>query len=349
MVKGFEKLPGVLTLYRRKNDLYAEVRPDQIGQTLLLQTTRATGTAGFGGTVGDPLDDTVFVLHKENDHISLSVPNLRFRAQIGTPEAVSVRRSFAGAYLASYKIEAVRPDPAQAKAIADMKDKDLKAAALEKAATGYLIHIPSLFLTDVSGFTQGLPGFAVDADKTYLKSVQNFPDNLVVTTQFHFAGRTSVPGVDTLTDDRSIPQQIVFNLFALKETGYKPRFYDDRIGYFTEDYQNFDEDTSDDNTRRMIQRWHLVKKDPHAALSEPVTPITFWVDNATPLRYRSAIREGVLSWNGAFEKVGYKNAVRCEVMPADADWDPADMRHNVVRWMSSPARAMRSPSSGTAR
>ena len=60
------------------------------------------------------------------------------------------------------------------------------------------------------------------------------------------------------------------------------------------------------------------------------------MDNATPLRYRSAIQEGVLSWNTAFEKVGYKNAVRCEIMPADADWDPADMRHNVVRWMSSP-------------
>ncbi len=336
VVKGFEKLPGVLTLYRHKNDLYAEVRPDQIGETLLLQATRATGTAGFGGTVGDPLDDTLFVIQKENDHISLAVPNLRFRAHDGTPEAVSVHRSFAGAYLASFKIEAVRPDPKQAQAIAGIKDKDLKAAALEKAALGYLIHIPSLFLTDVPGFTQGLPGFAVDPDKTYLRSVQNFPDNLVVTTQYHFAGRTSVPGVDTLTDDRSIPEQIVYNLFPLKDTGYKPRFYDDRIGYFTEDYQTFDEDISEDNTRRMIQRWRLVKKDPRAPVSEPVHPITFWVDNATPLRYRSAIQEGVLSWNAAFEKVGYRNAVRCEVMPADADWDPADMRHNVIRWMSSP-------------
>ena len=336
VVKGFDKLPGVLTLYRKKNDLYAEIRPDQLGQTLLLQITRATGTAGFGGTVGDPLDDTVFVLQKENDHISLAVPNLRFRAQSGTPEAVSVHRSFAGAYLASFKIEAVRPDPAQAKAIADLKDKDLKAAALDKAATGYLIHIPSLFLTDIPGFTQGLPGFSVDADKTYLKSVQNFPDNLVVTSHYHFAGKTSVPGVDTLTDDRSIPEQIVYNLFALKDTGYKPRFYDDRIGYFTEDYQTFDEDTSDDNARRMIQRWHLVKKDPQATLSEPVKPIKFWVDNATPVRYRMAIQEGVLCWNTAFAKIGYKNAVACEIMPADADWDPADMRHNVIRWMSSP-------------
>lgn len=336
IVKGFDKLPGVLTLYRKKNDLYAEIKPGQLGQTLLLQTTRATGTAGFGGTVGDPIDDTAFVLKKENDHIALAVPNLRFRAQDGTPEAVSVRRSFAGAYLASFKIEAVRPDPAQAKTIAAMKDKDAKAAALDKAAIGYLIHIPTLFLTDVIGFTQGLPGFSIDGDKTYLKSVQNFPDNLVVTTQYHFAGRTNVPGVDTLTDDRSIPEQIVYNLFALKETGYKPRFYDDRIGYFTEDYETFDEDTSDDNTQRMIQRWHLVKKDPRAALSEPVTPITFWVDNATPLRYRSAIQEGVLSWNPVFEKLGFRNAIKCEIMPADADWDPSDMRHNVVRWMSSP-------------
>ena len=147
---------------------------------------------------------------------------------------------------------------------------------------------------------------------------------------------TFAPDTSTLPDERGFAEAVAYNLFPLMDTGYQPRFYDERIGYFTEDYQTFDDDVAPDNARRMILRWHLVKKDPKAAVSEPVKPITFWVDNATPLRYRDAVKEGVLYWNAAFEPLGFKNAVHCEIMPDSADWDPADMSHNVVRWTSSP-------------
>ncbi|MBV9852279.1 MAG: zinc-dependent metalloprotease [Armatimonadetes bacterium] len=337
VVKGFDKIDGVLTLYRKKNDLYAEIKPGQLDKQFLLQATRETGTSGPGGVAGDPLADIVFRLQKANDQIYLVEPNITFRADPKSPEAVSLKRSFAEGYLAAFKIEAIRPAPKEAKDIAAIKDAKAKQDALEKAAVGYLIHIPTLFLADIPNFMQDMRGYAIDAEKTYLKSVKNFPANLIVSTQYVLTGRpTGFFGGDTLADSRGFAEEVAYNLFPLTDTGYKPRFYDERIGYFTEDYQTFDEDVLPDNARRMILRWHLVKKDPKAAISEPVTPITFWVDNATPTRYRDAIREGILYWNAAFEPLGFKDAVRCEIMPDNADWDPGDMSHNVVRWTSSP-------------
>jgi hypothetical protein len=87
--------------------------------------------------------------------------------------------------------------------------------------------------------------------------------------------------------------------------------------------------------RDQISRWNLVKKDPTAAISEPVEPIVFWIENTTPVEYRNTIMEAGLKWNAAFEKAGFKNAVQMKIMPDDATWDPADIRYNVIRWVSS--------------
>ena len=155
----------------------------------LLQATRETGTAGIGGTPGDPLTDIVFKFQKADNQIFLVEPNITFRADPKSPEAASLKRSFTDGYLSAFKIEAIRPDPKQAKAIAALKDAKAKQDALEKAAVGYLIHIPSLFMTDVPDFTQGMRGYTIDAEQTYLKSVKNFPSNLVVNTLYGFTGR----------------------------------------------------------------------------------------------------------------------------------------------------------------
>jgi hypothetical protein len=89
------------------------------------------------------------------------------------------------------------------------------------------------------------------------------------------------------------------------------------------------------NYRDLIHRWHLKKKDPNAALSEPVEPIVWWVENTTPPEYRQTILDAGARWNEAFEKAGFKNAVVMKMMPDDADWDPADLRYNVIRFVSS--------------
>jgi hypothetical protein len=86
----------------------------------------------------------------------------------------------------------------------------------------------------------------------------------------------------------------------------------------------------------LIHRWDLRKKDPNAAVSEPVEPIVWWIENSTPHEWRETIKNAVLEWNKAFEKAGFKNAVQVKIQPDDADWDAGDIRYNVLRWTSSP-------------
>ncbi len=83
-----------------------------------------------------------------------------------------------------------------------------------------------------------------------------------------------------------------------------------------------------------MDRWRLEKKDPAAALSEPVKPITFWIDRNVPGKYRAAVREGILEWNKAFERIGFRNAIVVEQQPDDAEFETADARHATVRWFS---------------
>ncbi|MGK0447242.1 MAG: hypothetical protein ACJA2M_001014 [Polaribacter sp.] len=121
----------------------------------------------------------------------------------------------------------------------------------------------------------------------------------------------------------------------MPETDYSPRMDDARVGYFLTETNDMTT-TSTVNYRDMIHRWKLVKKNPEAAISEPVTPITWWIENTTPLEWRETIKEGVLAWNVAFEKAGFKNAIVVKTQPDNADWDAGDVRYNVLRWTSSP-------------
>jgi hypothetical protein len=121
----------------------------------------------------------------------------------------------------------------------------------------------------------------------------------------------------------------------MPETDYSPRMDDARVGYFLTETNDMTT-TSTVNYRDMIHRWKLVKKNPEAAISEPVTPITWWIENTTPLEWRETIKEGVLAWNVAFEKAGFKNAIVVKTQPDDAGWDAGDVRYNVLRWTSSP-------------
>ena len=86
------------------------------------------------------------------------------------------------------------------------------------------------------------------------------------------------------------------------------------------------------NYRDMVHRWNLVKKNPELAISEPVEPLVYWIENTTPLELRDLIKEGVESWNFAFESAGFKNAIQVKIQPDTASWDAGDIRYNVLRW-----------------
>ncbi|MCW5934888.1 MAG: zinc-dependent metalloprotease [Fimbriimonadia bacterium] len=333
VTKDFEKLEGLFTLYRKKEagkeTLYLEIKEDQLDTLHLLQATVSKGVPGFVLTAGAPINDIAFKFVRRDEQVLFVIPNLGFRADPKKPIFRAYQNSFAEAYLEAFKIEA--------------KNEEGKTL---------LINVSDLFRGDIAQVSQVASAaaggnYSIDREKTVYNQVKMFPENLFVQTAYNFSGGRSPGGANplailglsgnaSLADPRSMPVTVNYNLSRLPENnGYVPRYYDPRVGYFTAEYQDITED-KDDQMVRYILRWHLEKADPQAKLSPPKQPIVFWIDNGVPNEYRDATKKGILLWNKAFEKVGIKDAIEVKQMPDDADWDHADMRYNVIRWIASP-------------
>jgi hypothetical protein len=125
-----------------------------------------------------------------------------------------------------------------------------------------------------------------------------------------------------------------YEFSSLPATGYKPRLADDRVGHFVTVHQDFTSDHTSSPYVRYIDRWQLEKADPKAKLSPPKQPIVFWLENAIPVEYREAVRQGALLWNKAFERLGFKDAIVVKQQPDDADWEPGDTRYTTIRWFA---------------
>src|SRR6185503_14558092 len=129
-----------------------------------------------------------------------------------------------------------------------------------------------------------------------------------------------------------------FSMVKLPEKRMLPRLFDDRVGFFSVRMLDYSQDEHRSPERRYVVRWRLEKKDPAAAVSEPVKPIVYWIDSATPLKWRPYIKKGIEAWQPAFEEAGFKNAIIAKQAPepsADPAWSPEDARYSVVRWLPS--------------
>ena len=211
---------------------------------------------------------------------------------------------------------------------------------------GYLINADALFISEKMDPVKplapiGAPPTAffnlgtLNTAKSKYHKVKSFPDNTDI--QVDLAYDNPAPynsGGKDITDARYIRVRMQHSFIEMPANDFQSRLDDPRIGYFSQEINNL---TSVDavNYRDVINRWHLVKKDPTAALSEPVQPIVWWIENTTPVEYRQTIKDAGEKWNEAFEKAGFKNAVVMKIMPDQVDWDPSDIRYNVIRWVSS--------------
>jgi hypothetical protein len=178
----------------------------------------------------------------------------------------------------------------------------------------------------------------------YLANTRNFPRNTEVEATLTFGGEEPGPYVrQTVPAPQSITIREHHSFVELPAPGFKPRASDPRAGFFGITYSDFATPISEPITKRFIERHRLQKKDPNATVSDPVKPIVYYVDRGAPEPVRSALIEGAGWWDQAFAAIGYKNAFRVEVMPADAD--PMDVRYNVIQWVH---RATRGWSYGSA-
>ena len=129
-----------------------------------------------------------------------------------------------------------------------------------------------------------------------------------------------------------------YSMVKLPEEPMQPRLFDDRVGYFSVRQIDYGRDEHRSPQRRYITRWRLEKQNPQADVSDPVAPITYWIDPATPARWVPYMKKGVEAWQPAFEEAGFSNAVIAREAPdpdEDPEWHPEDARYSVMRWLPS--------------
>ncbi len=340
VIKDAKKLDGFITAYQKDDKLWLELAPADLNQPFVLSPKLKTGI-GEGRFVGGLMDEeAVIEFRRVHNTMQVIVRNTEFTAREGTPERRSVDASFSDSLLASVPVLS-QPHP------------ERKSVLIE--ANGVL-------LSDLLGIGMRLQrqfrqGYAFDARNSSIGPVRNGADLMVVEVVSHFytasiqVPQPTAPGQPptppgaapttprALADARSLFFTLHYSLARLPAQPMQPRPSDPRVGYFTTNRMDYTDDLARTPRQRHISRWRLEKKDPAAALSEPVKPITFWIDRTVPLKYRASVIAGVLEWNKAFERIGFKDALRAEVQPDDAEWDTLDFGRASIRWMTSAAPA----------
>ena len=325
LIKKSQKFEGLFTLYQDSisGDVKMLVKEDQLNKEYIYFSQSMDGIVDVGGFRGGYRSSKVVKVQKYFDRIEFVEENTTSYFDPENAISKSANANMPPAVLASLPIEAYN------------KDK-----------THYLIDANKLFLSET--FDQVKPSrnpkaspfsFSIgnlDKEKTKFKRLKNYPENTDLEVEYVYSQPSYInPGSRGVTDARNVSLVIYHSIIEMPQNDYTPLIDDPRIGYFTTMVTDM---TSSDfaNYRDLVHRWNLVKKDPNAELSEPVEPITWWMENTTPQAMRPIIERAALQWNIAFEKAGFKNAIVVKQQPDDADWDAGDIRYNVLRWTSSP-------------
>lgn len=323
-IKSSKKIDGLFTLYQdtATGSVQLYIKKSQLGKEFIYQSFSMGGPTSLFLNQNMIRTTWLFTVKKAFDKIELSQVNTNFYY-----------------------------DPKNAVSKAANVDVGESVFYSEKVGAeddnGYLINADALFLSEKLDqvkpiFPPTLPPGAVfnlgqlSANKSKYAKIRSYPDNTDVMVDLAYDNPMPFNGGGKdITDARYVRVKMQHSFLEVPQNDFKPRLDDPRIGYFSQEVDDLTTVKSA-NYRDMINRWHLKKKDPTAALSEPVEPIVWWVENTTPVELRQTIVEAGEKWNEAFEKAGFKNAVVMKIMPDTASWDPADIRYNVIRWVSSP-------------
>jgi hypothetical protein len=334
VTSGAKEIKGTFTLWQKDDKVWIELAEKDFGQPLFLSPKLATGIgeAGlFGGLMQQP---QLVEFRRVFNQVQLISVNTAYVAALGTPAARSVKAAFSPSLVASAPL-ASAPHP------------DRKSVLVDASA---------LFVGDWLAIGAQLQrtyrqNYAFDARNSALLTVRGKPDAVVFEVQNHYAAQQIVtaqpgqpPGMpgapvpsapDTVPDARSLFITLHYSLSRLAAEPMHARAADPRLGHFTSVVSDFGNDLSRTPKRRYVNRWRLEKKEPGEAMSEPVQPITYWLDRDVPEKYRASITAGILEWNKAFEAIGFKNAIVVKQQPDDADFDTLDVGVASVRWMTN--------------
>jgi hypothetical protein len=320
LTKGARFQSGVFGLYTKRDNNYLSIVPTQLDRDYLLVTQLSQGIGELGVDGGSSVRSDLVRFHRAGDRIELWVVNPHFAATPGTPMARAVAYSFGHSVAQSFPI-------------ATMRDNG-----------EILVEINSFLLSDWADLGSVFQGVAnqrklsgsifLDRERSSLEQLQLFPSNLEAEVRLTYQSNRNL-GLETIADYRWIPIGVHYSLVELPGTPMRPRYADERVGYFVSALKDFSRDTAESFFVRYVNRWRLEKQDPTAPISEPVKPIVYYIDRTVPVEWRPWVRAGILEWNRAFEEAGFRNAIRVLDAPDDTLWKAEDARYSTVRWTAT--------------
>ena len=328
IIKDAKVYPGYFTLYQKDEKVWIEIKPEQLDQSFFFQVNRNRSIGERRALTNPMMRAHVAQFHKIGDLVQLLAKNERFVAEDkGLKQAI--HENLSDSLIGSAGVVS-KPHPERKSVLIEanallLADLPGAATALE---TSY--RLPYAFDSRNSSFTSLR---AADDIATFSVSAHYSIPKVPAPPQSPSPMSPQVAPPQLLEDIRSLFLGYVYSFAKLPDELMQPRIADDRIGHFTTIKYDFANDLTPYPDLHLIERWRLEKKDPAAPLSEPVKPIVYWLDKNIPEKYRAIVKAGVLEWNKAFEKVGFKDAIHVEQQPDDADFETGDTRHASIRWV----------------
>ncbi len=325
---------GVFTVHRIEDKVYFEIPTSAYGKLMLwtAEVAKAPPGVGWGGKAGGR---SVLRWERRGNKVLLWQVAFEKRAD-GKAVQDAVESANLATILQSFPVET------------ENKDKDA------------VIQVTSLFTTDTADLSikRAIPGGgAIDDSRTYLEEIKTFPTNIETRVLVTFRGGGGVAAAPAGPPrkgggggggggGKSISIFAHYSLTLLPEKPMVGRYFDSRVGFFTQSFEDYASDKNWMVKRQYITRFRLEKKEPAEEVSEPVRPIVFYLSREVPEKWRSYMRQGVEDWKPAFEKAGFKNAIIAKDAPTkadDPDWDAEDARYSVIRWVADPTQNAMGP------
>jgi hypothetical protein len=310
---------GLFKVHRLDGKYFFEI-PDSLFNREMLVVTRYAKSPTVDGTYGgEELNEQVWKWQRRDKQVFIRIPSYRNVAAKETAMFEAVQNSNLDAVLSSFDIKALNAD-----------------------SSSVVIDVTDLYVKDVQSL--GLPQTlrtqykitTMDESRTYVDTIKSFPLNIEVRSLKTYRA-TDPPGDKSIG---SMTVEIHNSMLLLPKIPYKVRLSDDRVGYFDQSQTDYGLDVQKAQVTRYIHRWKLEPKDPAAykrgELVEPKKQIVYYIDPATPAKWRPYLIAGVKDWNKAFEAAGFKNAITALEAPTDdPDWSPEDARYSVIRYFAS--------------
>lgn len=313
---------GVFNTIEVKTDLYFEI-PDSLFQRDFLIVNKLSQVPmeinEAGANKGMNYENKLIRFYKDSIANKVCVKTRNPRTSSPTTDAItqSVQNNFSESILEVFDIETQNAD-----------------------STSVVIKVNKVFDGNQKSFNDVLAGLglptSIKSNLSFIETVKSFPENLIVKSQL-------TTTVNEGGSDMSVTLGVTSNIVLLKKTPMRPRFADQRVGYFTEKHWHFNDKQHAMKEREFITKWNLEPKEEdierylNGELVEPKNPIVYYIDPATPPQWRQPIIEGVHDWQVAFEKAGFKNAIIAKLPTAeDINFDIDDVRYSVITYVASP-------------